>query len=155
MARPSRSTGPWFVSKVAFKGLKFLLTAIFTAATFENVAPAAAVVPTPADKDGAPYFKWETVQLTTEVLANLTNAGFAGIDMFDFTRKANNSSQCRVFPGDANWPSDTAWNNLNLLTGGKLIKTVPLAAPCYQGWPQYNTTLCQDITNSWSDPHLQ
>lgn len=128
----------------------------FQAATVENVAPAAAFVPAPANKDGAPYFDWENLQLTAPVLANLTELDLSDIGAFAFpSTKSPSVSQCKVFPGDADWPSPLAWNVLNLLSGGALIKTIPLAASCYKDWQEYNETECEYITNNWSDPHLQ
>ena len=64
--------------------------------------------------------------------------------------------KCKVFPGDALWPAQSVWNSFNTTTGGALIKTVPLAAPCHNDWPQvYDNATCQYINEHWSDPHLQ
>lgn len=41
------------------------------------------------------------------------------------------ADNCKVFPGDRNWPSDETWEKLNKTLGGVLIKPVPLAAACY------------------------
>src|SRR5689334_2151957 len=42
-----------------------------------------------------------------------------------------NVSRCKVYPGDAEWPSDDAWSQLNDLSGGRLIADpTPLAAVC-------------------------
>jgi hypothetical protein len=122
------------------------------AATSETVAPAAAVV----TATGAQFFQWETLQLTQPVLANLTNMNLTDVAFFGFpTTSSAPISQYKVFPGDAYWPSPIAWEVLNLLTGGALIPTVPLAAPCYRDWPEYNAAACASITSQWSDPHLQ
>jgi hypothetical protein len=125
------------------------------AATKNNVAPAAAVVPELAAK-GAQYFKWETIQLTQAVLANLTSLNLTDAALFGFpTTQSKPASKCKVFPGDSNWPSPITWEVFNLLSGDALIKTVPLAAPCFSDWPEYNATLCASITSLWNDPHLQ
>ncbi|KAF4632911.1 hypothetical protein G7Y89_g5206 [Cudoniella acicularis] len=121
------------------------------AATPETVTLAAAVVPA----TGVELFQWEALQLTQSVLTNLTNLELTDAALFNFpTTSSASTSQCKVFPGDANWPSNATWEVLNLLTGNALIKTVPLAAPCYSSWPEYNVTACAAITASWSDPHL-
>jgi hypothetical protein len=121
------------------------------AATSGTVAPAAALTAV-----GAQLFQWETLQLTQPVLANLTNMNLTDVALFRFpTASSASTSQCKVFPGDANWPSPVAWKVLNLLTGDALIQSVPLAAPCYNGWPEYNASACASITSQWSDPHLQ
>jgi hypothetical protein len=130
-----------------------------TAATTNNVAPAAAVVPASTAKGS---FNWENLQLTQAVLTNLTNLNLTDINYFNFptshspsTRALSSTSECKAFPGDSSWPSPITWEVLNLLTGGALIKTVPLAAPCFHDWPEYNATLCATITSLWNDPHLQ
>jgi hypothetical protein len=101
-------------------------------------------------------FAWETSQLTDATIAN-SNAG----SLFDFSSdEASNSSKasplpaCKAFPGDASWPSPAIWNLFNLTLGGALIKTVPLAAPCYTSWPQHDAATCQYVTDHWADVHL-
>jgi hypothetical protein len=125
-----------------------------TAATKNTIAPAAEVVPALTAAKG--NFKWENLQLTQSVLTNLTNLNLTDINFFNFpTSHSPSTSKCKVFPGDADWPSPIAWEVLNLLTGDALIKTVPLAAPCFSNWPEYNATLCATITSLWHDAHLQ
>ncbi|CZR65188.1 related to isoamyl alcohol oxidase [Phialocephala subalpina] len=128
------------------------------AATPQNVAPAGAIVAVPAPlstTSGAPLLAWESFQLTQAVLTNLTNLNLTAISSFSFPGTGSPSTaSCKAFPGDANWPSPIVWDVLDLLSGGALIKTVPLAAPCYTSWPEYNATLCAAITASWNDPHL-
>lgn len=56
-------------------------------------------------------------------------------------------SRCKVYPGDANWPSDEAWSTLNELSGGRLLaEPAPLAAVCYPDQPSYNATTCASYT---------
>ncbi|KUJ11049.1 FAD-binding domain-containing protein [Mollisia scopiformis] len=118
-------------------------------ATSGTVTPAAAVVAAKGN------FAWESVQLTQSVLTNLTNLNLTNIALFKYpTSTAASTSQCKVFPGDADWPGPVTWEILNILSGDALIKTVPLAAPCFTSWPEYNATECAIITSSWSDPHL-
>lgn len=122
------------------------------AATTENVSPAIAIVP----GAGVDLFQWESLQLTRPLLANLTTLNLTDVALFDFpTSNSASKKQCKVFPGDADWPSPITWKVLDILTGGALIKTVPLAAPCYSDWPEYNPAKCASITSQWSDPHLQ
>ncbi|KAK3689093.1 hypothetical protein B0T22DRAFT_460905 [Podospora appendiculata] len=121
-------------------------------ATSKNIAPAAAVVPLTATD----AFPWETIQLTQSVLSNLTSLNLTDISDFAFDSSAatrRNVAQCKLLPGDANWPSDTAWSVLNLLTGNALIKTVPLAASCYAG-PNYDAAKCAYVTSNWNIPSL-
>ena len=78
-----------------------------------------------------------------------------GVSLFDFPTTSSASIACKVFPGDSNWPSPIVWKVFDLLSGGALIQTVPLAAPCYSNWAEYNPAACEVITSQWSDPHIQ
>ena len=123
------------------------------------------MVPAAASKAEAAYFSYETLQLTAATLSNLTSLGLTNASLFNFpsTSAAASSSSssvvasgsCKAFPGDSNYPGPIAWKVLDLLTGGAVIKTLPLASPCYSNWPNYNAAECTRISNSWSDPHLQ
>ncbi|KAI0758134.1 FAD/FMN-containing isoamyl alcohol oxidase MreA [Fomes fomentarius] len=57
---------------------------------------------------------------------------------------------CRCFPGDTCWPTLSEWDRLNETLDGKLVATVPLAAPCHD--PIHNTTRCQVLRDSWQWP---
>ncbi|KAH8729009.1 hypothetical protein GQ44DRAFT_823760 [Phaeosphaeriaceae sp. PMI808] len=57
------------------------------------------------------------------------------------------TSRCKVYPGDADWPSDEAWTQLNDLSGGRLIaEPTPLAAVCYPDQPSYDAAKCATYT---------
>ncbi|KAL2817466.1 isoamyl alcohol oxidase [Aspergillus cavernicola] len=62
------------------------------------------------------------------------------------------SSQCRCMPSDSCWPSVSEWSHFNSTVEGRLIKTVPLAAPCFD--PNYNVTECQYLRDQWTQPAL-
>ncbi|KAK8070582.1 FAD binding domain protein [Apiospora hydei] len=69
---------------------------------------------------------------------------------------------CRTILSDAAWPNITAWNNLNETVGGKLIATVPIAAPCHKtlnGAPNdlYDEERCAVLRDTWFLPetHLE
>lgn len=62
---------------------------------------------------------------------------------------------CKVFPGDAAWPSLQTWARFNQTLNGSLIQTVPLAASCYPDWSGYNPERCDAITASWNKSSLQ
>ncbi|KAF2741212.1 FAD binding domain-containing protein [Polyplosphaeria fusca] len=58
--------------------------------------------------------------------------------------------RCKVYPGDAAWPSDEAWSKLNQLTDNRLLsKPQPQAAVCYNG-PSFDAEKCANITATWS-----
>ncbi|KAK4219348.1 FAD-binding domain-containing protein [Rhypophila decipiens] len=105
---------------------------------------------TPPPSSCAPKFSWENTILTEASLDKQT------ADLFGFGKgKLPKKGECKAFPGDASWPSQQTWNKFNATAGGALIKTVPLAAPCHNDWPQvYDNATCQAITQNWSDPHL-
>jgi hypothetical protein len=76
------------------------------------------------------------------------------------TATRTSRSQCRTIPGDKAWPSSSAWGALNDTVGGRLIATVPIAAPCHSltTFPD-NTSLsthdqerCAALQNVWFFP---
>lgn len=56
-----------------------------------------------------------------------------------------------AFPGDPMWPSDIVWDVFDLLLGGALIKTKPLASPCYTDFGDYDAEQCEWLTANWSN----
>ncbi|KAI1099486.1 FAD-binding domain-containing protein [Jackrogersella minutella] len=131
-----------------------------TEATEENVAPAVETVETDGASSGVDYFPYESSQLTTDVISNLTNYNLSNVELFDFSdtevAAAKRSGRiCKIYPGDKSWPVSQIWNLLNILLGGALVEGVPAAAPCYSDWPQYNETACESITSQWQTPSYQ
>lgn len=92
-------------------------------------------------------------QLTDGVIANLTSLELSDIALFNFahdTTASNNS--CKTYPGDEAYPSRKTWNVLDVLTGGALIRTVPIGAVCYENEPEhYDAERCQVVLDGWSD----
>lgn len=41
------------------------------------------------------------------------------------------------------------WNEIDLLLGGALIKTIPYASPCYKSFDDYDANECQFISDNW------
>ncbi|KAM0411509.1 hypothetical protein ACHAPD_009723 [Fusarium lateritium] len=56
-------------------------------------------------------------------------------------------NKCKTFPGDSLWPSDSVWKLLDRITGGALIKTVPIGATCYNSFGVYNEARIADPTS--------
>ncbi|KAK0656943.1 isoamyl alcohol oxidase-like protein [Cercophora newfieldiana] len=113
----------------------------------------------------APRFSFENAELTDAALADIAKQDASSGALLGFGEDADSASasnkpspstpKCKVFPGDANWPSDKAWKTFNASLGGALIKTIPLAAPCYNNWPQVrDAAKCQQITENWNSPRL-
>lgn len=105
---------------------------------------------------GAPLFTNEQLQLTQQALAAAAPNQTA---LFGFAQNSSVSARsvsgCKVYPGDAAWPSKFVWTLFDELLGGALIKTVPLAAACYSSWPEYDSDVCDTITADWTDSNLQ
>lgn len=121
----------------------------------KTLAPAAAVV------DGAQLFPNERLQLTSAVLANLTALG-VDTSLFGFgnvndaeTLDKRSGGKCKVFPGDKAWPSPSTWRLLDLLSGGKLIATIPSASSCYKGWGDEDETGCAYVSDNWTNSFFQ
>jgi hypothetical protein len=66
-------------------------------------------------------------------------------------RRQTSSEVCKVFPGDDDWPSQTAWAQLNETVGGALFIPVPRAAVCHSLWPQYDPAKCEDLLANWNN----
>lgn len=98
--------------------------------------------------------------MTDASVANLTSLSLTNASLFSFAAlselKPTPAGSCRVFPGDAAWPSPEAWAALGLAVGsGGLIKTVPIGASCYKNGPgTYDAARCQELVERWSDSFL-
>jgi hypothetical protein len=62
-------------------------------------------------------------------------------------------NNCYCFPGDACWPSESTWAQLNATTSGRLIATTPIGSPCHA--PNYDANACAAIQNGWTSPQIQ
>jgi len=104
----------------------------------------------------ASRFDWENEELTDNAIAELSrhqdSSTTALLSFGDYSNVT--TPTCKVFPGDALWPLQKVWDIFNTTLGGALVQTVPLAAPCYNSWPERDEATCQYITEHWSDPHL-
>jgi hypothetical protein len=111
--------------------------------------------------DGSvPHFAYEDKTLDTSNLSSVFAHG--AIDVTGSATATPNytlagTDNCKVFPGDLQWPSDDDWEALDSATDGPLLKPLPQAHICYSngtGIPVDNAT-CQAMTQSWSDPFFQ
>ncbi|OAG24588.1 FAD binding domain-containing protein [Alternaria alternata] len=66
-----------------------------------------------------------------------------------------NTSRCKVYPDDPQWPSDEAWSQLNKVTGDRVINApTPLAAVCYPG-DDYSAAKCSEYTvAAWQKSYI-
>jgi hypothetical protein len=127
-------------------------------------APAATTVPS-GSSAGVDLFKSETVQLTDEVLREI-DAQADGADVLALVgfeidtdsalaSQSRHSGACKVFPGDKNYPQPETWSLFDGLLGGALIKTIPIAAPCYKSSGVYDEVKCADVSNRFTIADLQ
>ena len=107
-----------------------------------NIAPAAEVVASPIQAN--------TRQLTDAVIANLTVHELPGVSLFGFNTKPTTNANCKVFPGDADWPIKPIWSIFNLLIDNALIETVPIGAVCYPNSGFYSASACDDLLKTWT-----
>ena len=128
-----------------------------------DVEPAAAFVPaTPVA--GAPLQEAETLQLTDAVIERLVTeqdvSEYAEYFAFDDSTAASDarvrraaSASCKTFPGDLAWPKEIVWDIFNVLLGGALIPTKPIAASCYDSkWGKKDGAKCTEVANKFTDP---
>ncbi|KAJ9427164.1 hypothetical protein FOXG_04017 [Fusarium oxysporum f. sp. lycopersici 4287] len=107
------------------------------------------------------YLKEETFQLTDTSLSALDEIDPSHASLFypNSTSKGRSTThhvlgKCKTFPEDRNWPSSSVWKLLDLITGGALIKTVPIAAPCYRNLGSYDKVECSRVVDQWSNSSL-
>lgn len=117
-----------------------------------DTAPVAEVITDDA------LFSFESIQLTDDALSILDAKTAA---LFDFdtvtpeTTERKRAVQCKTYPGDALWPGELIWSTFNWALGkDALIKTVPLASSCYNGW-KYDAAKCATLVSSWTNSHIQ
>ncbi|KAK3687157.1 hypothetical protein B0T22DRAFT_375436 [Podospora appendiculata] len=87
------------------------------------------------------------VQLLDSDVANFKSISFGGHS--DLT-PARAGPQCRTFPGDPDWPTDTEWLRFNTSLNGALLKPLPPAAVCYRTSPAFNAAACSFLVNNAS-----
>jgi hypothetical protein len=111
--------------------------------------------------DGSvPHFAYEDKKLDTSKLSSIFRRGaidVTGSEISTPNYTLTGTDDCKVFPGDLQWPSDNDWEALDSATDGPLLKPLPQAHICYSngtGLPVDNAT-CQAMTQSWSDPFFQ
>lgn len=59
---------------------------------------------------------------------------------------------CKVFPGNADWPSDDVWKELAVSLNGTLLKPAPVSSVCYNTttYGNYDAAACANITRGWA-----
>lgn len=70
-----------------------------------------------------------------------------------WTAAAAGGSNCRVLPGDGDWPSTNDWDQLNRTVDGRLVATIPVGTPCHD--PNYDAGACSQLQAAWQLPQTQ
>ncbi|KAI1111673.1 FAD-binding domain-containing protein [Nemania sp. NC0429] len=90
------------------------------------------------------------VPLLVSLVAAAIASRFGGI-------ASTGSHDCRSIPGDSSWPEKSIWADLNRTVHGKLIATVPIAAPCHktvlgEANPLFDEETCARLRDNWFYP---
>lgn len=63
---------------------------------------------------------------------------------------------CRCSHTEACWPSDSTWQAFNASVSGRLVATVPIAAPCHESsFGAYNEIVCKNLQDTWTEAGTQ
>jgi hypothetical protein len=117
-----------------------------------------------ATTHGQPLFPYEENSLTDDKLQQLieSNEVKEAAPLFAFDHGTGvldpdrlKSGACKAYPGDAQWPPQSTWDMFDRMLGGALIKTVPLAAPCYRNLGVYDPNKCQAVRDSFFNQYTQ
>ena len=103
-----------------------------------------------------PYFAFEERDLSSaNSLHKLLRPGSNSTAASNGTLKG--PGDCKVFPGDDNWPSSQDWAALDDATGNALLKPQPQAHICYGNGTgnASGSAACLDMTERWTDPFTQ
>lgn len=100
--------------------------------------------------------KQSRIQGGAEVAEFLSTVLFSSVDVTgDHNTKVDYDLQgpegCKVFPGDASWPSRWLWSGLNLATLGGLVKPVPVSSVCYaNSTGEVDEAACESLADNWN-----
>jgi hypothetical protein len=87
----------------------------------------------------AANFHFESNSLTDDEISSFN---FPSVNFGDTKKNDQSNIRCKVFPGDADWPTAKEWTLLNTTLGGALLRPEPLAAACYPNDPLFNAEQC-------------
>ncbi|KAF1961412.1 FAD binding domain-containing protein [Byssothecium circinans] len=102
-------------------------------------------------------FDYEKIQFTDASLEHLKNntatKEFAHLVTFASNVILPSPAECKTFPGDALWPAQAIWHTFDVVTGGALIPTVPIAAVCYDSqWGKKDLAKCNALIDMFTKP---
>lgn len=133
-----------------------------TSAASTTASPSATLIPS---NGRVPLFAYEEKQLTKAWLLNQSSGAASELLNFDSLLVGSNngsvnatlpvSGNCRVFPGDQDWPKASEWQALNSSSGGSLLVARPEASICYEGSGNYNSSACSQLTANWTNSYAR
>lgn len=91
----------------------------------------------------------------SDVADYISNFLFASVDVTsdnytEVSYDLKGPDNCKVFPGDAKWPSKWLWTGLELATLGDLIQPVPMSSVCYaNGTGEVDEAACEELAENW------
>jgi hypothetical protein len=140
-----------------------LVAITFSAGFSQDISTALSSGPIPiSTASPQPLFLYEnalTDELLKRVLETSKTTEHAHIFAFDngtaINQEVLKSGACKAFPGDATWPSSRLWDAFNKTIDGALIKTVPIAAPCYRNLGLYDAEKCAAIQRDFTNAYFQ
>jgi hypothetical protein len=130
----------------------------------DDVVPSASLtVAATTVSPAATLFPVEMVQLTDEVLTNVSesiqNETISNMFLFGSNSTESLSKRgrlsCKAMPGDWFWPSWLIWEIFDILLGRRLIEPTPLAAYCYPDRSEYDAVKCASISAGWLTSDVQ
>ncbi|KAJ3054575.1 hypothetical protein HK097_001408, partial [Rhizophlyctis rosea] len=136
---------------------KLAYFALLTLPTLQALAAPTSADTVPSDElptPETPLFPFEENILPESIAESHPEVAFANTTSPDLQKRFF-LSVCKTIPSDLTWPAPFLWKTLDALLSreGKLIKTVPIGAVCYNG-QYYNKARCDVVQNTWSDSDL-
>lgn len=98
-------------------------------------------------------FESEKEQLTAADIEALPSESSHLFESRSLSKRQASNRSCKVYPGDADWPSDETWAALNQAVDGNLLKPHPRASVCYDG-PYYDAAECSKISANWTNSYI-
>lgn len=125
------------------------------------IQPARTTVPE-AVAANSPLLDSERIQLTEAVIDRIKNDSVASsiADVVAFghngTTMKQNFTNCKTYPGDVLWPSQSEWDIFNALLDDGLIPTVPVASTCYDSkWRPKDVAKCNHVVSDFTKYPIQ
>ena len=91
-------------------------------------------------------FPWESIQLNNTHVSKFSGVAFGNTET-ERARRNKNTTECRAFPGSADWPAETDWRQLNNILDGSLLQPRPVGEVCYPG-PAYDADRCKSLVRT-------